>query len=325
MGGGHLVRTLSLAQCFVEHGHDCTFLTARGGLDFSLEQNSVTVTEIDPTSPFEQISCKYDLAVIDGYHFNLDFEKEIQKYSRLILSFDDFPHREHACNFLLDPTLNRQENEYEKWVRPQTKLLLGPKYAPLRKQFNLMRESSLNKRKDRPFQNLLINFGLTDPANLTSRLMRILKKNQFERNFSAQVVIGKHAPHLDQIKSIANSSKLKFEIRHSADDMALILSESDLVIGSPGSGAWERCTLGVASLLISQAHNQDQIGASLNDCNAALYLGFCDYLDDLQIFESLNGLLQNNSLLTRMSHSSAKLCDGLGAKRILEVVEKYLV
>lgn len=323
-----MIRSLSLAERFMEQGHNCTFLTAKGGLDFTLCENKVDVIEINPEYPFKKINNlahHYDLAVVDGYHLNAQFEVEFRKYSRLLLCFEDYPHQEHVCDFLLDPTLDRKAVEYEGMVQNQTEYLLGPLYAPLRPEFNQSRQVSIESRKARPFKNLLINFGLTDPANLTTKTLKILINSGFKHDFTTRIVIGKHAPHMDEIEAIAQASEVHFEIKHSTTDMAAVLSNADLVIGSPGSSSWERCTLGVPSILISQAKNQEQIGTALENSGAALYLGLLESLTDEKLIQGLQRLAVDHSFRNSMSASSAKLCDGLGANRIVEVVEKHFV
>src|SRR5690606_17735312 len=81
------------------------------------------------------------------------------------------------------------------------------------------------------------------------------------------------APWLGEVQ--ARAALLPWPARVLADvhDMATVMANTDLCIGAAGSTAWERCTLGVPSLLVVTAENQAGIAAALHESGAALSVG----------------------------------------------------
>jgi len=84
--------------------------------------------------------------------------------------------------------------------------------------------------------------------------------------------------------------------------------DADLAIGAGGSTSWERCCLGLPTLLYVLAENQRKIAESLEA------LGAVKIVDNLN--ENLQNLLNNFSLWQAMSEKAQIICDGAGVKRI---------
>ena len=103
--------------------------------------------------------------------------------------------------------------------------------------------------------------------------------------------------------------------------MAARMAEADLAIGAGGGTSWERCCLGLPSLLIPVAENQSSGVQALVERGAALGLppeALQRPEDIARAFEALIG--QRREISAR----AAALCDGYGTQRVLAALEGTL-
>ena len=106
-------------------------------------------------------------------------------------------------------------------------------------------------------------------------------------------------------------------IREELYDMARRMAEADLAIGAAGSTAWERCCLGLPTLLLVLAENQKEIGRALQVKGAAHVLPVAGVLRELT---NQWRVIARRHYLDRLSRSAASLVDGLGVDRVRSVL-----
>jgi len=102
-------------------------------------------------------------------------------------------------------------------------------------------------------------------------------------------------------------------------NMAQLMAESDLCIGAAGGSAWERCALGLPTILLILAANQHSGAIALQSYGAAWLAA-----DLQQLMAQMTALFNKETqtaALQKMSQAAAKLAAGNGA---LQVVEKLL-
>ena len=99
-------------------------------------------------------------------------------------------------------------------------------------------------------------------------------------------------------------------------NMADLMTEADLCIGSAGSTSWERCALGLPTLLITVADNQIHSAQALDVANAAYYAGD---IRQSGWAKKLAYRLQETFEAGQLNHLlqfSSAICDGEGAERV---------
>jgi spore coat polysaccharide biosynthesis predicted glycosyltransferase SpsG len=94
--------------------------------------------------------------------------------------------------------------------------------------------------------------------------------------------------------------------------MAELMLDADLSIGAGGATSWERCCLGLPTLLYITADNQKSIAENLEKIGAVKIIK--------NLGKDLQNMINNPPLWKSMSKNSSVICDGLGANR----VAKYL-
>jgi RimJ/RimL family protein N-acetyltransferase len=107
------------------------------------------------------------------------------------------------------------------------------------------------------------------------------------------------------------------EFHTQVTDMASLMTHADLAIGAAGTSSWERCCLGLPSLVVVMADNQRMVAAELENAGAAIVLGWHEIVNAANIADRIAELMPNPERLLAMSVNTAAICDGHGAARIV--------
>jgi spore coat polysaccharide biosynthesis predicted glycosyltransferase SpsG len=180
----------------------------------------------------------------------------------------------------------------------------------LRQEFEFMRALSKPRTK---LGSIFVSLGGTDPYNVTDLVLEGIRKTRLD--IPVTVVVSANSPHLldvkDKVKSMSNV--IAMTIVHS---MAALMVNADLAIGAGGTTAWERCSLGLPSLVLEVADNQRDVIRRLVLADAALE---CP-IDDYAIYEAIMLLNSSPEILTQMSFSASAICPGNGAHRVAQIL-----
>ena len=92
--------------------------------------------------------------------------------------------------------------------------------------------------------------------------------------------------------------------------MAVLMSQADLAIGTCGIAAWERCVIGLPSLVVVTAENQREDAEILHELGAVEYLGDAEDVGAARWASALAALLDSPSRLQAMGHASLAVVAG---------------
>jgi spore coat polysaccharide biosynthesis predicted glycosyltransferase SpsG len=106
--------------------------------------------------------------------------------------------------------------------------------------------------------------------------------------------------------------------------IAELMSTVDFAIGAGGTTSWERCCLGLPSLLFEVAENQREIINALVDEGAAFNGGRVDAFTEASFDAVFKDILESWAAVNLMSKRAAELCDGKGAVRVLKALEELV-
>lgn len=324
LGGGHIFRCLTLADALADNGWRCTFVCKPGTREVVPVLGRSRHDIVDVHGPDESGFLQTlrpgdaDLLVVDHYGLDARLEAACRPWVRRILVIDDGPGRDHDCDILLDQNLGADPSAYHGHVPGRCHLLLGPSFALLRPQFSKARDGALARHlTKRPVQRLLISLGATDPARLASRVVAATAGLPLE----IDVVLGSASAQKSVIGELASRLGLSVRVHVDVTDMAALMSAADLAVGAGGSTSWERCCLGLPSLIVVLAENQRDIAAALDRAGAALDLGQAETLTNEKLTAALQMLYQENARRFAMAEQAAAICDGDGTRRVMEVLE----
>jgi spore coat polysaccharide biosynthesis predicted glycosyltransferase SpsG len=99
-----------------------------------------------------------------------------------------------------------------------------------------------------------------------------------------------------------------------------LMTKADLAILSGGSITWEKCVLGLPSLVVEIAANQRGAAAALAANGAHRALGAAHSLDPGSYARALETIGVEE--LPPMTARAAAICDGAGARRVAASIEE---
>lgn len=353
IGTGHVMRCLALAEALKAAGQECYFIcrVLQGNLVHHIEASGYKVYTLTEDLNVDYCGgCEQDLAharwlgtsqqqdadecshilralrpawvVVDHYALDARWEGAAIPKGTKLLVVDDLADRSHVGDILVDQTHGRRHMEYGLLVPADCSLLLGAEYALLRPEFAQRREQGRKRRECVGVRKILVTLGGVDKDNVTALVMKAL--NLCERRFHVTIVAGGHNPHLESLRSLSEHAQYPNELKHQVDDMAALMVNADLCIGAAGATSWERCVVGLPTINLILAANQELIAKNLECAGASVNFGT---MSDKRL-ESLARIIEeisdNPDQYKRMAESAFSVCDGLGAERVANVITGVL-
>ncbi|OFW45713.1 MAG: UDP-2,4-diacetamido-2,4,6-trideoxy-beta-L-altropyranose hydrolase, partial [Acidobacteria bacterium RIFCSPLOWO2_12_FULL_67_14b] len=264
-----------------------------------------------------------DILVVDHYGLDSAFEEAARGWAKGVVVIDDLADRRHACDLLVDTAPDRTEADYAAWVPAGCRLLLGPRYALVRPRFAALRRSALARRATaHPVRRMLVSLGGTDPADVTSRALEGIARSGVKAE--VDVVLGRVTPHLDRVRAAARRVPRATRVLSEVSDMAALMAKADLAVGAGGTTTWERCCLGLPTVLVTTARNQEHQAAALAARGAALHLGWHEEVTAEKVAAAVARLADDGAERRRLALAAAELCDGEGASRFVAAVSEVL-
>jgi len=343
------------AQCFfVSRAHPGNLISTieqRGfkvnGLSATVQQAQATIKSIASTAPDRQqqqlpepshaawlgatwqadaigtaavlASLQPDWLVVDHYALNERWESVLLSHYKKLMVIDDLADRAHCCDVLLDQNLGRLPQDYAGLVPPHSQVLTGPHYALLRPEFAALRHYSLQRRQAQPaLRQLLISMGGADQDNATGQVLQALKTCALPADSRITVVMGLTAPWLHNVQELAAQMPWPTDVVVNISNMAQRMAEADLAIGAAGSTSWERCCLGLPTLMVILADNQKPGAQALQAASAVCLLGAISDIAQ-QLPQAINQLIDPQHLCS-MSLAASEVTIGSGCDKTLQAM-----
>jgi len=340
IGSGHVMRCLVLAEALRFDGHTVVFATREQTSDLNTFINNkgfelihlmqpatwqtpkntadyeawLQVSEDQDYQDFVSKVVNVDLVIVDHYGLNALWHKKVKQTLKCKLMVIDDLVRLHNADIVLDQTLNRCQKEYTD-LHPCL-ALTGTDFALLKPDFKHVRESLLKKQSPQK-HTLLISMGGIDQPNASLNVLNALKNEA--QKLPTTVLLSKRSPSYEQVKLFALSNNEWVEHIEFVEDMPNFMSKYSIMIGAPGSTSWERACLGIPSIIVPIADNQKNIAQQLADANAVKVVELNDIKTEL--FSALQDIITQWKSYSR--HNLA-LCDGLGCKRTIKQLERFM-
>ncbi len=334
IGTGHVIRCLTLSDelrqngvnigfiCREETGNLIEYIEKRGYYVHRLPADIDIETDIQLTQRIlERHAMKPDWLVIDHYDIDSSWESPLREFVRKIMVIDDLANRQHDCDLLLDQNCRLNGNNYNGLVPDNCMKLLGPKYALLRPQFLKARENLRERTSE--VKRILVFMGGTDTTNETSKALRAIQMLN-RPDIAIDTIIGASNPYRIEIIDLASqmpNTNCYFQV----DNMAELMALADLCIGAGGTTTWERCCLGLPTIVIVIAENQIEIAENLAKKETVINLGWFEHIKKSDIEDALKILINNHEKSRTMSTKARELVDGRGAERVANALIKERV
>ena len=330
-GMGHFSRCKVLADELKSRGNKIIFLInhsvefinfilVNSGYDVRFLSEDYHDSQIEDAKEsirlLEGITCDY--IIVDNYELDERWESYVRPYTKNIVVIDDNPKRKHECDILLDQNIysfNARE-KYLDLLPKNCKILLGPKFALLDPLYSLLRENLLPRSNK--IKSVLVFFGGSDSNGHTLSFLKALSRTNFI-DLEIDVVVGPQNKHVDEIKSYTKEIK-NVNVLPFAPSLAPLILNADLFIGAGGTTTWERCCLGIPSLVTWVSENQRESTELLHSMGVQYSLGNANEITAEKWVKVLNDYIKEPAKIVKAPNDLMKIVDGKGVCRFTRLV-----
>jgi len=349
IGTGHIMRCLALADALRDHGATIYFICRKlkGNLNKIISERGYFTRVLKRPDPKNiLIQCGdapayaqwletawqqdmdeskdalqtgvsvADWLIVDHYAIDHRWESGMRQVAKKIMVIDDLADRAHDCDLLLDQNYFQEPGKrYKGLISEKCQVLLGPKYALLRPEFRQARQFS--RMRGNGIGRILIYFGGNDSANLTGMALEALDCPELS-HLLVELVAGPNNQYLDLLKKQAqNRPGTRLHIQPKS--FTELMLRSDLFIGAGGTTTWERLCLGLPSIVIAVAKNQEAFTSELDKAGYLIWLGKKEDVTVSDIRYALINTISEPSKNTSALEKPSPV-DGFGSLRIAELL-----
>lgn len=342
IGSGHIMRCLALAEGLTRRGAHVIFLSRAhaGHINDEIRQRGFEVHElpaggeaggsgsyagwlgVDPERDAgESIDAlggeRTDWLIVDHYALDRSWEEMLRPRVGNILVIDDLADRSHSCEVLVDQGFVPEPwRRYDGLVPPRCTRLLGTDYALLRPEFAAARARL--SLWDGTVRRVLVSFGGPDADDMTGRALDALDHPDLA-HLEVDVVVGASNANLPTLRRRA-ADRAVVRLHVNTPDMAGLMSRADLALGAGGTTTWERLCLGLPSLVVTVAVNQEASIAALHEADCVIWLGTPEKATVEKIREAVRDATDDPEANRARRRRGMELVDGEGSERVADIV-----
>jgi spore coat polysaccharide biosynthesis predicted glycosyltransferase SpsG len=174
----------------------------------------------------------------------------------------------------------------------------------------------MRRQGDGEIRRIFVFFGGTDPDNLTGRTLSALAVPALQ-HIAVDVVVGANNPNRAALEAQA-SAMPQIGLHEPRPHLADLMAEADLAIGAGGTTTWERCCLGLPSLVVSIAENQHPACEALARDGVIDWVGHHDQVTAANLADALSALIHDPAHVRSLASASRALVDGNGTQRVVK-------
>ena len=317
------MRCLALAEAWQDAGGTANLAVAElpDALSSRVTAGGVSLTSFDmtPGSPEDAAATvtlaqrlRADWVAIDGDRFGSDFLETVRAAGFRVLLIDDFANRKSSpANLIVNPNLDEDETPYRK-PGATARLLMGPSYILLRREFR----QGMEKREPRQTGNrILVTLGGSDPEDLTPKIANALADCS---DLEVTVIAGAGYEKADELRKLKASN---LRVVFNPSNMVQLMKDSDQAVISAGGTLWELLSMGCAVLSYSRNTVQVSVVEALSHRGVVVDMGETRHFGPAKLLASVEGLVESRAARERMANLGRALVDGMGAARVVEVVQ----
>jgi spore coat polysaccharide biosynthesis predicted glycosyltransferase SpsG len=316
-GTGHVLRTLTLATELIRSGHDAVLFSniydvswlskkiEAAGVPFRICDSNSLDLEIFIQEGFEQL-------VVDSYQIRSEAISKAAKEIYTMAIIDHETRGIYASSYL-DHNLGATQ----KLGVDEKDQMWGPNYALIRQEIAQLRRGSADIIDHSAQPKVLVMIGGTDPKNVSLEIAKAIEV--LDRRFSFSFVMPEsNIPGIQELLPMNSIS-----IRPLTPDIGSLLSQTDLVISAAGTSALDLSCIGIPSIFISVADNQDRALQNIAKEQIGLAFGQSEEIanrsDELR--SAVITCLEDQNLRDTYFRNAQNLVDGLGANRVVKFLE----
>lgn len=337
---GHIMRCLSLADAVKADGGEVRFVCASEDPRKLIHDRGYEVDVMDTDYAdmiselpgFKNVIEEFtpDVILCDSYYVSDEYFNKIKDfYKGKIAYMDDYSDHAFPVDVLINYNAYGKASDYEplymKAGYALPKMIMGPFYAPLRKEFLNPPKHSFSGKYE-----VLLSTGGADATHMAvamlERFNRLVSEDKLS-DVNLNILVGAFSEDKDAImdKSVMHPGRVS--IYSNITDMPTFLSKFDLAVSAAGSTTYELCCMKVPTVLFCTADNQKKIHDIFDENGLLMTAGYADkelgkVLDT--IFEKISDLTTHPETLLKYSESAGRVTDGKGALKLCRELDKIV-
>lgn len=275
IASGHVMRCLSIADECRTCGIDCEFLIA--------DKNPIQMIERAGFS-YEVLNSKWDdleqeihkvkdilketekpLLIIDTYYVTAHYIENLLPVAK-VCYLGSKKENLGALSALINYSTDVDYTFYKQTYDLKTKLLLGPGYAPLRKEFY-----QVDHVLTPEIRHILLTTGNTDPQNMVGMILKELIELSFFDELTIDVVVGNMFQNNDILFDNFKEDNILFH-QH-VTSMSNLMKHSDLAISANGTTVYELVASHVPAITFAMVREQEASAEALEKLGVVTYCG----------------------------------------------------
>ena len=330
-GTGHMMRTLALAQAWLDAGGHARWLVADGPAAL-LERIADEGIEVVPVaastgSRADAAELRGELsrdpaaiAVVDGVHFDEAYLDGLGDTSARVLLISDRADRaSYPVGFLLNQNAHADRSAYP--ADATCRFLLGTRYVLLRREFAA---DPPPRTTPGVAHRILVTFGGADPTGMTARTVEALRllPGDLQAIVEVRFIIGAANADGPAIASAVAAADLGYRasLERAVADMPARMAWADLAITSGGSTVWELARTGCPALVAETVPIEQLLVTGLDRVGLFGRLGPEAGLETRRMANEIAAKAEDMPWRAAMSALGMRLVDGRGARRVVDAL-----
>jgi UDP-2,4-diacetamido-2,4,6-trideoxy-beta-L-altropyranose hydrolase len=318
-GVGHAMRCLALGQAWRDRSARVVFATREGapGVEARMRAEEIEVLRVEATNSdarsleMGRIAVEIGAAwtVVDGAPLSEGLIDALHDARCRVAMIDD-EGTSAGPDVIVNQNAHAAPSLYEG-CPATTRLLLGPPYALLRREFR----GRPPPRRDFPAvgRNVLVTLGGSDADNTTSRVLSALEGVGIEP-LDVTVAVGTSNVHAEAVCRQAAQSRVRVRVERDTTRMAELMAWADVAVSSGGSTVWELAFMGLPSLVGSIAADQRALVGSSPFFES---MGPFNSVTSESLSRALRALLLDRVRRMEQCSRARAVVDGRGCERVL--------
>lgn len=315
---GHVMRCLSIAEAARDEGVDAVFILADAQAEDLIQSKGFrTIVLNSAWNDLEkELPDLLDLItkeniktlLVDSYYVTENY-LEALNHATSVAYIDDLNSFHYPVDTLIAYANYWKKMNYEENY-PNTKLLLGCDYVPLRKEFKNLPLKSIREK----VENLLILTGGSDNLGISENILDHIPLEQYKK---VDVICGRYFEQFNYLKAKYSSCK-NVHLHKAVDNMIDYMLDADVAISAGGTTLYELCATGTPTITYSFADNQLDNVRQFADDGIMRYSGDIRYDKVYENIQTVVESYQEESYRKQISAQMKKLIDGQGAARVIK-------
>ena len=310
IGMGHVVRCLALADELCEnHQVNIHFAMRRSELGINKVKEYYSVLESSEDNPdFNYHNWLVDcidqtnasiliLDVRDGLEHEVIRRIKIETGIKMV-TIDDPEDKRLEVDLAFYPPVPQLERM--NWHGFSGKLCCGWEYVILRNEF-----SQIYPRQNNLIPDILVSMGGTDEKNMTGFVIEAM--SLIEASFTVSIILGPGYQYKIGLENVLAKAEYDYLIFNDPNNIAGIMSQSDLGIISLGVSAYELAALNIPAIYFCLTPDHEESSSLFVNEGIGISLGQFSQADKCSLVDTIEVFLKERTKIKDMSRRASAL------------------